>query len=223
MKTFCICIGVGHGGSDPGAVNGKRRESDDNLRVALALARLIEKQGHKAVLTRDSDKTVSIDERRQIAIDARADLFIDLHRNSHADVSAQGTEIWIRDAAHAQAAHAVLGQLAVSSRQKMRGVKTGAYRVLYAMPMPAMLLELGFISNAADNALFDTCFDDNVLAIAKGILSVLGQTYKEPDEPVTGNGLYRVQLGAFKNEKNALALRDELAGKGYACFVVAPD
>ena len=53
-----ICLDAGHGGDDPGAVNGDRLEKDDNLNMALAVRDALEAAGHdnlEVVLTRSDD------------------------------------------------------------------------------------------------------------------------------------------------------------------------
>lgn len=215
-----ICIGVGHGGRDSGAINGSRRESDDNLNLALSVAKLLREQGHTAIPTRTDNRDSTPEQRRQIAIDAGANLFIDLHRNSFANATAKGIEIWIRNEVYRQAAGEVLEALSGTPNQGIRGLFVGAYRVLYDMPMPAMLLELGFISNARDNELFDTHLDTYALAIVKGILAALGEPYKEPG--ATLDNLYRVQVGAFRSKENADNFLQTVRDMGLPAFLVAP-
>ncbi|MCI8352006.1 MAG: N-acetylmuramoyl-L-alanine amidase, partial [Oscillospiraceae bacterium] len=56
-----FCIDPGHGGSDPGAVNGTRKEKDDVLRLAKKIKPLLEGQGHTVLLTREnSTKNITI-------------------------------------------------------------------------------------------------------------------------------------------------------------------
>ena len=50
-----IILDPGHGGIDPGAVYNGRRESDDNLRLAMAVGNLLQKAGYEVVYTRTSD------------------------------------------------------------------------------------------------------------------------------------------------------------------------
>jgi N-acetylmuramoyl-L-alanine amidase len=83
-KIDVIVIDAGHGGEDYGAIgrNGTR-EKDVVLNIAKKLAALIRKEKlFKVVMTRDRDKTVSLEERAKIANDAGADLFISIHANA---------------------------------------------------------------------------------------------------------------------------------------------
>ena len=215
-----ICIDPGHGGADPGAVNGSRHEAADNLRLSLAVGNLLARQGHRAVFTHKGDipsqTKLGLDARRRIAIESKSDLFLSIHRNSFHQPTANGIEIWVRTSSHKEAAAQVLGQIAQVEHQANRGVKVGNYAVLYDMPMPAMLLELGFLSNAKDNELFDKHFDACAAAISRGILSALGKVEKPPETAP----LYRVQVGAFAIRENAERLREDLLAKGYPSFIV---
>jgi N-acetylmuramoyl-L-alanine amidase len=89
-----IVIDPGHGGPDPGAI-GKSglQEKGVNLAVAMALQKLLkEKAGLDAVLTRESDVDVGLEDRTVIANQKRADLFVSIHSNAHRDRKRGGIE-----------------------------------------------------------------------------------------------------------------------------------
>ena len=96
-KITCICIDAGHGGSDPGAIQGKYREKDITLAVALKLGKLIEKAypEMKVVYTRKTDVAVDLWERGKIANKANAQLFISIHVNKFSQSSARGVETYV--------------------------------------------------------------------------------------------------------------------------------
>lgn len=82
-----IIIDPGHGGKDPGAVGkiGKKiiKEKDITLSVALKLQKLLKKsKKYNVILTRTTDKNISLDTRTDIANDQKGDLFISLHVNA---------------------------------------------------------------------------------------------------------------------------------------------
>ena len=89
-----ICIDAGHGGSDPGAVNGKYLEKTAALAIAKKLGAALENAGAKIVYTRTADKTMELSERCQIANKAKADYFISIHLNAAAAKSAHGIEVF---------------------------------------------------------------------------------------------------------------------------------
>jgi N-acetylmuramoyl-L-alanine amidase len=89
-----IVIDPGHGGPDPGAI-GKSglQEKGVNLAVAMALQKLLkDKAGLDAVLTRESDVDVGLEDRTVIANQKRADLFVSIHSNAHRDRKRGGIE-----------------------------------------------------------------------------------------------------------------------------------
>ncbi|RKX22249.1 MAG: hypothetical protein DRP35_02435 [Candidatus Zixiibacteriota bacterium] len=83
-KVDVIVIDPGHGGKDYGAIGQKgTREKDVVLKISKELAKLIrDDKQFKVIMTRDQDKTISLEKRAKIANDASADLFISIHANS---------------------------------------------------------------------------------------------------------------------------------------------
>jgi N-acetylmuramoyl-L-alanine amidase len=89
-----VVIDPGHGGPRPGTISKTGlQEKEVNLAIALALQKLLrEKAGLEAVLTRESDVDVPLDDRTVIANQKRADLFISIHSNAHRDRKRGGVE-----------------------------------------------------------------------------------------------------------------------------------
>ena len=181
-----IYIDPGHGGVQPGAVNGKRKEADDVLKLALKVAENLKGQNCEVKLSRTTDKDVSITARCKEANKWEADYFLSIHRNS-AGRTATGNEIWVyskADAATTAKAKKILAEVCEADGLKNRGVKKGAvsyadYGVNRDTNMPSALIELGFISNSNDNKVFDSKLDDIALAIARGLMAAVGEDYKE--------------------------------------------
>ena len=178
---FVVCIDAGHGGSSIGAVYGddERLEKDDNLKLSLLIAEELEKQGVKVILTRNKDKDVSLENRCRIANLGRADYFLCVHRNSSENVDANGAEIWVsKNASQLEeaAAQAILNSLSGKGLSVERGVKkgfrsgNGDYYINSKTSMPSCLLEIGFISNNADNIAFDENIEEYARAIAYAII-----------------------------------------------------
>jgi N-acetylmuramoyl-L-alanine amidase len=89
-----VVIDPGHGGPRPGTI-GKSglQEKEVNLAVALALRKMLkDKAGIDAILTRESDVDVGLDDRTVIANQKRADLFVSIHSNAHRDRKRGGVE-----------------------------------------------------------------------------------------------------------------------------------
>lgn len=173
-----VCIDPGHGGKDPGAESGGVQEKDITLTVALKIGALL--TGYEVVYTRDEDVYVGLAERALIANQAKADLFVSVHCNSAPSASANGMEVYVhttRSAASKRAASAIYDCLLPVSGLRGRGVKADNFAVLRETKMPAVLIELGFISNPDDRAkLTDSAWqDDAAQAIADGIIEAVGK------------------------------------------------
>lgn len=108
-RVYTVAIDPGHGGPEPGAVNGDVVEKTLNLQIALKLAELLQDDGMRVVLTRDTDRAVSpeyknpsvrgqltldLQARVDIANEAGADLFLSIHNNGSGDPGTRGTEVW---------------------------------------------------------------------------------------------------------------------------------
>lgn len=179
-----VCIDAGHGGSDVGAVyeDDKRYEKDDNLKIAKAVRKELKKQNIKVVMTRDADKTLSLEDRCKKANSKKVDLFVSIHRNS-SETSGNGIEIWVNGKDNKEdlsLADNILDKLDKTEIQSNRGVKTGTiessttdYYVNKNTKMPSCLIELGFISNEKDNKLLDENINEYAKAIADGIVKTL--------------------------------------------------
>jgi N-acetylmuramoyl-L-alanine amidase len=90
-----IVIDPGHGGHDPGAMANGLREKDINLKVALKLKSLLEKDPRfKVYLTREDDRFIPLYDRTLIALEKKADLFISIHTNASENPNLSGTYIY---------------------------------------------------------------------------------------------------------------------------------
>lgn len=188
QKTV-VCIDAGHGGKDVGSVssNGKRYEKDDNLEMALAVQKELEKHEIKVILTRDDDAFVELEKRCQIANFRRADLFVSIHRNS--SKSGNGVEVWIKSQENERdekLANSILEEVSKTQIQTNRGIKQGTsensgndYYVNKYTKMPSCLIELGFISNEKDNELLDENKENYAKAISNGILQNLERNKRD--------------------------------------------
>ena len=86
--------------------------------------------------------------------------------------------------------------------------------------MPAVLVEAGFIDNEADNAKFDAMFWDIAQAIADGILETLDmQSAAINDTDASDSSLYRIQVGAYRNQNLAETLAQDLQNQGFDAYV----
>jgi N-acetylmuramoyl-L-alanine amidase len=96
-RDIIVAVDAGHGGVDPGA-SGRRgtHEKDVVLEVAKALAaRINQEPGMKAVLTRDDDYFITLQERTKRARKAKADLFVSIHADSIANPDVSGSSVYV--------------------------------------------------------------------------------------------------------------------------------
>jgi N-acetylmuramoyl-L-alanine amidase len=157
LSQKMIVIDPGHGGTDPGAGAYGLKEKDVVLDTALKVKALLAKTPFQYKLTRDTDKTLSLNQRVSIAKEANADIFISIHANAF-NGSANGTETYYY-AAYENPNTADSKLLATKIQNRLlaawnlydRGVKHGNFHVIRENTMPGVLTELGFIDNKKDN------------------------------------------------------------------------
>jgi N-acetylmuramoyl-L-alanine amidase len=147
-----VVIDAGHGGSDPGAVRGRLYEKTLCLDVAQRLESVLKAKGLHTVMTRRTDKTVSLNERARVANRYPRAVFVSVHFNASRDRSARGMETHYLSAKGKLLATAIQNMLDSRVVGKDRGIKEEDFKVLRATKGTAVLVECGFISNAADAA-----------------------------------------------------------------------
>ena len=100
-RVHTVVVDAGHGGRDPGALGVRGlREKDVNLAIAQALEPRLEARGFEVVLTRESDRTLSLEERTVVAESAGGDVFISIHANASRREGVRGIEVYTLDANH---------------------------------------------------------------------------------------------------------------------------
>ena len=169
LTGHIICVDPGHGGYDPGAV-GYVVEKNINLQVALKLARLLEADGATVVLTRDGDYYVSLYDRVRIANNAGCEIFVSIHSNAARSSAARGFEVYHYPGSYwgHRLASLVYNEVLDLVPINGRGVKTAHYYVLRHTVMPAILIELGFVTNYYDAMLLAN--EESQWSYALGIL-----------------------------------------------------
>lgn len=151
-----VAIDPGHGGKDPGATSVLgTREKDMVLEVARMVAAELTAQGVEVIMTRSDDRFIELEDRPAIATRARADLFVSIHADAAANRLANGFTVYVdRSPSNGSlsAANLILRRMC-DNCMLSRGVKNASYRVLVGSRTPAVLIELGFLSNRAEAAL----------------------------------------------------------------------
>jgi N-acetylmuramoyl-L-alanine amidase len=173
-RPLVVVLDPGHGGADSGAMCGTIMEKDLTLDVALRAELLLRLKGYTTVLTRDSDRYLSLAERTAIGNHADDSLFISIHFNDGQRATASGVEtyyagqsagragffswlsFWQRSASAPVAvkseslARFIQAALVERTRALNRGIKSEQFYVIANVRHPAALVEGGFITNKAD-------------------------------------------------------------------------
>jgi N-acetylmuramoyl-L-alanine amidase len=158
-----IVLDPGHGGKDPGACGKTLKEKDVTLAVAQIRRPKLEALGHEVLLSRYSDCDVPLSSRTCRANEWGADVLLSIHCNGAENPQAHGFEVWtspgttradnlatiILDTWHRRFPSVRLRQDFADGD----GDKEGRFWVLMKSKMPAVLVELGFITNPAWEAL----------------------------------------------------------------------
>ncbi|NJO40592.1 MAG: AMIN domain-containing protein [Cyanobacteria bacterium CRU_2_1] len=177
-----VAIDPGHGGRDPGAVgiNGLQ-ETDIVLDIGVQVASLLEEQGVTVVLTRQDDREIDLEPRVQAANQAGADLFISIHANaislSRPDVN--GVETYYYSDSGLGLAQVIHEIIVDRTDSRDRGIRFARFYVLRNTSMPAVLLEVGFVTGEIDAPrLADPEFRQQMAeAIVAGILQYIQQNF----------------------------------------------
>lgn len=176
LHTFhTIVLDPGHGGYDTGARAKKgMHEKSLTLDVAQRLKPLLEKEGFNVVMTRDRDCFIPLEERVAIANRNSNAIFVSIHFNASPKRSASGLETYYYCSSSQPLAAALFHSLCIQRHCPRRGVKRANFYVLSHNHSPATLLELGFVSNAKENALLQNPKMRQQLAeqIAYGIMKL---------------------------------------------------
>jgi N-acetylmuramoyl-L-alanine amidase len=211
-----VVIDPGHGGDEPGARgSGGALEKDITLQVARRLRTMIESRlGLRVFLTRDDDRTMSLDDRAAYANSQKADVFLSIHANAALRPAMRGAEVFYLSVDRADADGQGLGsssellpalgggtrtidftlwetaqarylerssslasmvEQALRPRVEMspRPVQQAPFRVLVGATMPAVLVEMGYLSNAdQERALTSGAYQDQV---AQGLFDAITQ------------------------------------------------
>ncbi len=176
VKNKIIVIDPGHGGLDTGASRGNVLEKDLTLDIALKLRECLKEMGMKnIIMTRSTDKTLTLDERVQIANNNNADIFVSVHINASVKTEINGIETHYYSDNGYKVAKVIHKELMENISATDRGLFKSKFYVINHTEAPAVLLELGFISNEQErNSLKSEKRQINsAQAIAEGIVNYL--------------------------------------------------
>ncbi len=195
-----IAINAGHGGRDPGNMEGRRMEKNYTLDLAIDLARHLKASGFQVVFIRSSDRFIALPDRATEANRANADLYVSLHFNGFdgpGNDAVQGLETYCLtpagspssndaqrhgrmagfdanrfDRENVTLAHLVHRAILDQTPLADRGVRRARFKELTLLRMPGLLVEGGYMTHPGDTRLMDSkkSRDQLAAAIADGIL-----------------------------------------------------
>ncbi len=179
-NKFEVVIDPGHGGPDPGAIGiGGIRETDVVLEVSKIVKNLLSDKGIKVRLTRTNDVDLDLPPRVSIANNTDADIFVSIHANAsrgkRRDINGLETFYYRGWRGRLLAKRIQKQILRVSPGSPDRGVKQGRFYVIKNTRMPAVLVEIGFLTGRLDARRLEKITHRRRLAyaISKGILEYL--------------------------------------------------
>lgn len=231
-------IGVGHGGSDPGAVANGLKEANLNLTAALEVGEILAAHKVNVLLSRYRDEDDDLAEEIRECNTFGPDVAVDMHTNAG---GGDGFEVFhtIKGgvgktlAQNIESEVKTIGQNSRGLKTKVNSAGNDYFGFIRSTNCPAVITEMAFIDNINDIKDFDEVHELKryALAVAKGILKTLGIAYNgaSTSNPGTSTGttsnLYRVrkswsdegsQKGAFSDLNNAKKCADQ--NNGYSVF-----
>ncbi len=182
-NKFYVVIDPGHGGPDPGAIGiGGLRETEVVLDVSKRVKKLLSEKGVIVRLTRNNEIDLDLPPRVSIANRTDADVFVSIHANAsrgkRRDINGLETFYYSGWRGRLLAKKIQKQILKVSPGSPDRGVRQGRYFVIKNTRMPAVLVEIGFLTGRLDARRLEKSIHRQRIAyaITKGILEYLSRT-----------------------------------------------
>ena len=209
-----VFIGVGHGGTDSGAVGNGQKEKDLNLAISLACRDELTRHGVTVQMSRTKDEADPLTDEIRECNAFHPDLALDIHNNAG---GGDGAEVYhySKGGTSKALAQNILNAITAIG-QNSRGLKIKLdkngrdyFGFIRDIQAPSVIVECAFVDNAADIQIINTAAKQKAMgvAIAHGVLKTLGiaikaqqgtstgQTVKAPGSAVSSNNtgvLYKV-------------------------------
>jgi N-acetylmuramoyl-L-alanine amidase len=172
-----VVIDAGHGGKDAGAMRENIKEKDLNLTQALRLKQILEASGLTVRMTRNQDIFLALPEITSITNRVKPDVFVSIHQNSSTSDKPRGMETYFYTAQSRLLADLVHQERVKShgSKSPNNGVKRAMFYVIHHTDVPAILCEIGYLSNPSERLLLinPSYQQAHMEAIARGVLQFL--------------------------------------------------
>lgn len=189
---YVVMIDAGHGGYDPGAIADQEiYEKEINLQIAKKVRDFLNPSGVTTLLTREEDedyvpegikgrkakKQIDLNYRISKATEVKADIFVSIHVNSTVTGKNSGAETFYHfsSAESKDLAVNIQQELIKISGMNRRIAKPGNFYIIKNTSMPAVIVEVGYLSNINERKkLQESWYQEQVArAIAKGIANFI--------------------------------------------------
>ena len=175
-EGLLVVLDAGHGGNDSGTFSGEIYEKDITLAVVMFMKEKLTEHGIDVFLTRETDEYVGLKERTDMSNAKNPDVFVSIHCNYYeGSEKVHGMECYYQECGtdsqvYAEEIMEVIGEW---GQIRNRGAKEENYHVTRCSNGPAVLIEMGFMSDPEDLAkLTDSEFQKEIAEkIVEGILA----------------------------------------------------
>ncbi|SFB08122.1 N-acetylmuramoyl-L-alanine amidase [Lentibacillus halodurans] len=190
--AFKVVIDPGHGGEDNGATGASGQyEKSFTLSLSKKVKKLLEQESEMEVfMTRTDDSFISQESRYRpkYANKLNADVFVSIHGNTFSNPSVSGTETFYYHNNSRQFAQILQKHVVESTGFRDRGIKKKDLFVVRDTEMPAALIEVGYLTNPADESEMRT--DDLQSRVAASIVEGIKEYKEQSDEQGFLNGVF---------------------------------
>jgi N-acetylmuramoyl-L-alanine amidase len=172
-----IVLDPGHGGVDYGAIRQGINEKDINLDISKRVEAILTSKGYTVEMTRRKDETISLQDRTILCENVSPEIFVSIHVNSSAKAEPTGIETHYYHQESLSLAQTVHTSMASFIRTNDRGLFKSKFYVINHTAVPAILVEIGFLSNDRERAelVSEKRKEQTARAIADGIIKYLNK------------------------------------------------
>jgi len=184
-RVYKVVIDAGHGGKDPGAEGASgQREKHFTLSLSMKVYELLKQEAmFEPHLTRNDDTFIDLDERPEIANQMEADVLLSIHANTFKDENVGGIETFYRFDDNIELAQTMHNHVVKAMGFRDRGIRFEELKVLSLSKVPAILLEVGYLTNPAEEAVL--LGEDGQDRAAQAIVDGLKQYFENnPEEAI---------------------------------------
>lgn len=202
-----VFLGVGHGGSDPGAVANGFNEKDLNLSIALACNAELIRHGVSVQMSRTKDENDTLNDEIKECNAYNPDLAVDIHNNAGGGDGAEAFYHYGGGEGKTLAENVLAEIVAIGQNSRGAKIKKNAagkdyFGFIRETKAPAIIVECAFVDNAKDMQIIDTEAERKTMgiAIAKGILKTLGIAWVAEQKPEPIAKEYVLDVAKLKAE-----------------------